>query len=456
MNYLIFGKGTNSGDIGIAVAMLQDIQAADPNASFVYFADRPEVYSDLPELQGHVVELFSDISSSQNRRPIPSLLFRVKARLLGELNSKSATHLLAAASQVMGDIGFAARLLALRFCPSVLFRYEPELRRIVQHHAWADVVVRQGGPGWNDWVLRKKVLQIRLAYGALARYHNLPMVMYAQSFGPFEWPGVQGHLKRHLTRFMLNQTRLLTLRDLYSREALARLDVTYPRIVEAADVAWNLRPAPVRDARAKLDEYAPSNERPRLGLTLRSFHGQYGISEAQEQELISEFAVLCDKVIEHLGELIFLSTDYRKHGRRNDLDVMRLVQQRMQYGARFHVIEEELAARELKAIYGQMDLLISVRLHPSIFAMASGVPTLLIGYDPKCADAAEQMQMQDYHIDINKFRAEDAFNRISDMLARQPELTRKTERRAKKVKQRAHLSVQALMDLRHDIRAGSQ
>lgn len=449
MNYLIFGKGANTGDLGIAAAMLQDIQAHDPEASIVYFSDRPTAFANLPELQGHTVELFRDISSSQHRRPFASLVFRAKSRLLGELGSRTARGLLLSVVRRIEDVELAMRLFALRFRPSILFKYEPELRRIDHYHAWADVVVRQGGPGWNDWVLKRKILRIRLAYLALARHHNVPMMMYAQSFGPFKWStSLNGQLKRRLTRGMLNRMHLLTLRDTYSREALLRLGVTGPQIVEAADVAWNLVPAPATEVSRKLGKpIFGGDDRPCIGLTLRSFHGNYGITEAREQELVAEFAVMCDAIVEDMGKLIFLSTDYRDHGRRNDLDFLRLVQRRMKNPSGMHVVDQELMSRELKTAYGEMDLLISVRLHPGIFAMASGTPTLMIGYDPKCADAAEQMRVKDWYIDIHSFSAADALGRVRSMLAQQSEIESAIEEQARVVKQRARRSIQALIDL---------
>jgi len=423
MNYLLFGKAANTGDLGIGEAMLQDILEMDPAASFVYLCDRPDAYAELPELDGHTVGLFRDISSGSSTATV------------GRLSRTGE---------------FAARLLALRWRPSLLFRREPELREIARHFEWADVMVRQGGPGWNDWVLARKVLRVRLSYYALAQHFNVPMVMYAQSYGPFEWPG--GRLKRAVVRRLLDGARVLTLRDRFSRDALERLGVTKPEIVEAADVAWNLRPGSAEDARDRFREAGVAmTDRPVIGLTLRSMHGRYGVSEEEEQQLIGEFAAFCDSVIEELGTLVFLSTDYRDHGRRNDLEFLRLVQDRMRQPGELHVISDDLLPAELKAMYGEMDALVSVRLHPGIFAMASGIPTILIGYDPKCSDCSEQMGMKDRYIDVHGFNASLGISRLREMLAQRAGLAQATRQRALEIKVEARRSIQALDALRRQV-----
>lgn len=64
------------------------------------------------------------------------------------------------------------------------------------------------------------------------------------------------------------------------------------------------------------------------------------------------------------------------------------------------VIDRELSAYELSALYAHLELMIGTRMHANIMAMAVGTPVVAIGYEHKTAGIMEMAGMSAYAIPI--------------------------------------------------------
>ena len=65
------------------------------------------------------------------------------------------------------------------------------------------------------------------------------------------------------------------------------------------------------------------------------------------------------------------------------------------------LVEDYLTDIELRSLYASMGLFIASRLHSGIFALMSGVPTLLIGYLPKALGIMNALDLGEYYIDLD-------------------------------------------------------
>ena len=387
MNILFFGSAPTIGDGGIGAAILAEMRREWPDANFTILTSTPAAYADYPVCQDATIKAKPQIGLKSRKARLP----------LG----------------VDFHLRYGLHLLNIRFFGGRLGGDRQLAQTLRDHFGWADIVVYQGGPGWNKIFLSAGTLRIRLLRLAAARHFGKPSVLYAQSFGPFDWRGPYGWLLRRLAALVLNQTQLITVRDGFSIGHLQRLGVSRPRLVAATDAAVRLPSASPERARDILRQFdiepdAASRSRPLVGLSVRAIRDRYGYAPGTEARFHQELAEFLDCTLDELADVVFLSTDYDAHADHdNDLETMRKVQSLMQRGDALRVIDQPFLPHEIAAVYGLLDAFVGVRLHPVIFAVTQHTPVLSLGYAPKCRDFMRQMELLEWYIDYADFRADD-------------------------------------------------
>ncbi len=180
-------------------------------------------------------------------------------------------------------------------------------------------------------------------------------MVFAQGVGPLRRPWIGA-----LTRRILDRVDLLTVRDPDSRNLLHALGVRQA-IHVVADPVFALEPAPAERAEALLSEFP----RPRLGVALRSW-GESAFLEP----LIAALRTWRDFAGGSIVPIAFHPV--------RDLGVCQRV------AAAFgRSVLTDLQPQEMMAVIGALDLLVAMRLHAMISAVAMGVPMIGLSYDPK-------------------------------------------------------------------------
>ena len=419
MNILFFGSAPTIGDGGIGAAILDELRDAWPDAEIRVHTGTPEAYAGYPVCRGMRIGPKPEIGLRSSRSLLPWGL---------DFQFRYLWHL------------FDVRYFGGRLGRGGL------ADTIRESFGWADLVIYQGGPGWNDLFLSPGILRARLLRFAAARHHGAASVLYAQSFGPYRWEGVRGRLIRRFAGGVLNRVDLITVRDDFSLEHLRRIGVRRPRLVQASDAAVRLRAAPADRGRAILAEFGiERRERPLIGLSIRAIRGRYGFPEGTQARFEVEMAACLDRVLAELGDVVFLSTDYDEHpGRENDLEAFRNVQKLMKRSDEIRVIDRPYLPQEIAAIYGQLELFVGVRLHPIIFAMGRGIPCLSIGYAPKCRDLMEQMGLANWSLDYDRFDATEGFEKLSELCRDREAVSRRVVEGMAVLRERAGRSLEAL------------
>lgn len=378
MNILFYGSAPTLGDAGIGFAILQDLRAMWPQARLLILTSTLEVYRALPACHGARFE------------PKPRSAPPPKAAWPGGADD---------------HLRYLHRFLDIRFGGGTFSRDADLQRALRAYYGWADLVVHQGDPGWNDLWLNLGVLRMRLLRYAAARHFGTPVALLGQSFGPFDREGIRGRAHNRLVGFVLNQVQLITARDLFSMDHLCRLGVRRPRLLLATDAAVRLRSASAQRGREILGRFGVTvgagRRRPLVGLSVRAIRQRYDYPDGEEQRFRGEMSRFLDQVVEEIGDIVFLSTDHADH--ENDLEVMRGLQQEMERGHRVQVVDEPFMPQEIMAAYGLLDLFIGVRLHPVIFALTQHAPALSIGHAPKCEDFMEQTGLAAWHVPYQAF-----------------------------------------------------
>ena len=418
---LFIGSAPTVGDGGIGAATLAELRRCWPDAEIVIQTSTPQTYAAFGVAHGATVEAKAHLEPAAHAR-LP-LGLDAHLRYLWRL--------------------LDVRLFGGRFGGPAL------ARDVRERFGWADVVVYQGGPGWNRRFLDPTTLRVRLLRLAAARHHGTPSVLYAQSFGPFDWSGPRGRLLRWFTATVLNQVQLITVRDTFSIAHLRRLGVRRPTLVQAADAALRLAPASPARGRALLAELGVQRrKRPLVGLSVRAMRARYGYHADVERRVRRELARFCDAVLDELADIVFLSTDYGEHADYdNDLECFADIRAMMRRDDGLSVVDRELQPAEVAAVYGELDVVAAVRLHPAIFSLVAGTPALSVGYDPKCRDLMTDLGLPDWHLEYADFTADAGVARLRTLLSDPDAAARRVDAAVAAGSARSARSLDALREL---------
>ena len=225
-----------------------------------------------------------------------------------------------------------------------------------------DAFISGGGSLLQDVTSLRNIVY----YTGLIRMAHLarkPVMIYAQGIGP-----LQKSLSQKLTRAALqhSRTRVITVRDPESKALLEKIGVR-KNIEITADPVWAL------DANA--ERRTPNTDRQIWCVSLRTW--LHKSTPDAEKTLLQ---AIRDAAQKHNATLRFLAMQPAR-----DRELM------VSLGVQNHEIleTENLHPRAIMALAGQCDLMIAMRLHALIFAVAQGVPCVAVSYDPKVASLAK-------------------------------------------------------------------
>ena len=227
----------------------------------------------------------------------------------------------------------------------------------------ADLLISGGGSLLQN-VTSGRSLYYYLSVILLARLAGTPVMLYAQGIGP-----VCGGFARWLMTAISRRVARITVRDYGSLEELRSLNITQPPSEVTADPVLAIHPVDRGIGRAILTKYKAAGAKPVVGISVREWRGWSGYKKAiaaAAGEIAREFE----------ARVIFLPMQYPE-----DVETARKIA--AQAGEPMIVLDEEYTTSELLSIVGNLDLLISIRLHGLIFAGVMGVPMVGISYDPK-------------------------------------------------------------------------
>ena len=226
-------------------------------------------------------------------------------------------------------------------------------------------------------------------YMTIAMFSAVPIVFYAQGIGP-----LRGALNRWLVRKLIDRVDLITVRDQASVDTLHDLAITRPPILWTADLAaCRVRPRLNGPGPSCEPKTFPATHGPMVALCLKSWLG-----------VEAEVGGVADALIAELSAHVVL-VSMQTTGLYNDLAASRLVHGRVSRPDRVAVIAGTYTPQEIKGILGEMDMVLAMRLHASIFASAMTVPVLAISYSDKVPGFLTAIGQERWAIGLSDFAA---------------------------------------------------
>lgn len=283
-------------------------------------------------------------------------------------------------------------------CNSLIYRYIKINSKIT--YANYDAIVDLSCDSLSDYYGR-----VPLFYFLFTIYQGViikrPVIICAASVGPFE-----DKLSKFMAKFVLNKVDLITLREDFSTEFLAKTGIDQPRICQTADLAFLMEPAPSnRIDEIFREEGMNDYNRPLIGITASQLISRYAFPNiSNNNEKYREYIGIMVKLVELLVDKLNATIVLVPHGvvpTEDDRIACAKIYEATKNKDKINFIKGDYTADELKGIIGRCDMFIGSRMHSTIAATSMHVPTIAIAYSHKFYGVIGKMLNQDkYIVDI--------------------------------------------------------
>ncbi|MDQ0215303.1 polysaccharide pyruvyl transferase CsaB [Oikeobacillus pervagus] len=238
-----------------------------------------------------------------------------------------------------------------------------------------DVLIIGGGGILMDMYKRDAPLYSFIAF--LGKMNRCKIIVYGVGAGPIET-----HLGQFLIKQMVHSAKLVTVRDIKSKQLLESKGIKKP-IHLIADPAFTL----------KYDGQKPLMDRPmKIGVTAVPYFSDdyWPVSDSNiYHHYVDGMARNLDKLVEQMNmQIYFYSTKYPQ-----DVKVTKEILNRMKQTENVHINEQNLHPKELIQLSGEMDAIIGTRLHSLILSVAAGTPIIGVNYHPKVKAFMEKIEL---------------------------------------------------------------
>ena len=198
----------------------------------------------------------------------------------------------------------------------------------------------------------------------LAKRLGLKVMFYANGFGPLK----KSNNKR-LTKKIMNQVDVITLREKLSMDELNNMCIDKPKIIITADPALTVDYIEGEEIDEIFANENINTQGPFVGISVRKWQGF-----EKYEEVIARTA---DYMIEKYDiKPVFIPMHYP-----NDLYTIESVISKMK--GKGYVIKNKYSVPQTLGIIKRMEMLVGMRLHALIFATSMNIPVVGLVYEPK-------------------------------------------------------------------------
>lgn len=287
-----------------------------------------------------------------------------------------------------------------------------EMHRVV---AAADLVIVGGGGLFHDYwpiaadaVLTSNHSGLSYFSGAalMASFYRRPVMLYAAGVGP-----LFTDLGKTVTRVACDVAAAITVRDFGSKQALESIGVPADQVIVTADPAFALPIRKDEDLAGFVDEQKTRG----LVISVAPRSWNIGIDQsAWERELAAGLDLF---LRDRAGTVLFVPFQRIPRPGADDAEVASRIHSLMQFQDRASILTRQLAPQQIQTVIAASDLVVGMRLHSTILAMAAGLPVVGLSYDPKVQQNMERAGLADFTIPINSLRAAGLADTMSRALA---------------------------------------
>lgn len=309
------------------------------------------------------------------------------------------------------------------------------LTRIDQSHAVLDL---SGGDSFSDIYGARRFRTVAWPK-RLALYRRRPLVLLPQTYGPFH-----DRKFRELAASLVRRAAIAWARDADSYRALRELvgdDFDPSRHREGVDVAFALDPRPPAEpSREWIQRWRASATGPVAGVNVSGLLAAQGRRFGLRADPWRVTRQLCEQVLAESDARILLVPHVRGRGGDDDRAVTDRLHCELaaRHAERVAVMPEGLAADQVKWIISQLDWFVGMRMHATIAALSTEVPTAGFAYSMKMRGVFATVGQEKHVADARHLTDEDLLDVLWQSWQRRS--TSKSELRltAPEVRHQAH------------------
>lgn len=253
-------------------------------------------------------------------------------------------------------------------------------------------------------------------YVFLAKLYHKPIMLYGISVGPLltEWG-------RDLSRWIVENSNIITVRDEQSKKELSNILVKPKRIYVLPDATIGVKPANQKRVKDILErEGILESDKKKIGVALRDLSVVLSPSSADEawEQLANTFNKLKDNC-----EFTFIPQSTYKED--DDRVTARKFVQRLDSDLKYYIVNHRYDPRELIDLYAYCDAVLSIRLHGAVFSAIAGTPVIAINYLPKVEGFMKSISLDRFLIDVDSIRKEQLLKSFKEILKNKSSLSKK-------------------------------
>ena len=299
-----------------------------------------------------------------------------------------------------------------------------------------DIIIDLSGFLFSDKG-RKTGMLIRGLTILMSKLFRKPVILYSQSFGPFN-----SKFTRIFCKICLQRVNIIVTRGKISRNHLYGLGIR-KNVLVYSDSAFLLEPAPQKRLNEilKKENIKKRNGVLKVGIAvnLRIYERTKG--KGTENHFVNVMAQLSDFLVEKSNaELVFIPYEFPYKSATRGYDdrfVARMIYTKAKNKHRIQLVESEYDPKELKALTQIFDLFIGCRFHSIVASTSMCVPTITIGWSHKYLEMMEALGQEKYVCDHRDLSLNHLTNLVNDALYRKKEIKKELEAKLKEVKNSA-------------------
>ena len=227
---------------------------------------------------------------------------------------------------------------------------------------------------------------------AAARAAGRPVMVYAMGAGPlFSEPA------RRVARFIGESAQAVTVRDRVSADLLVECGLSPARVQLAADPAVTLEPGSEEVVQRWLEAQGlTAAPRPWIGLNLRPWYRFMGVEsgEGKMDRLIAAGGEIMRELRARLGATVVLLPFQKLNDDDEEVLSHALAESGVSEGAA--LAATPTAPEVIVGVLGKLDLMVGMRMHSLLLAMAAGTPCVGLSYSPKVDEIIAAAGMTEY------------------------------------------------------------
>ncbi|MCZ3367515.1 MULTISPECIES: polysaccharide pyruvyl transferase family protein [Methanobacterium] len=299
---------------------------------------------------------------------------------------------------------------------------------IVNEYKEADYIILCGGQNIIHTVHLPIEILYEMFFGIML---NKPIMLYAQSIGPFNHKYGLIFIK-----WILNRVNLITTREETSKKLLENMRISSP-VYLTADAAFILPSISNEDAKSilKKDTNLPENKI-WVGITAIpwNFPSEKDIARKKElnENYVNVLSKISDYIIEKFDANVVFFPQVIVPIVKDDRIVSKKIFKRIKNKDRVKVLTEDYTPEELKGMYGNMAFLIGTRFHSCILSLSMNVPTIAIEYDGhKAFGIMKLIELDKYVLKIETLNLEELKFKVNELSSERNNLDKKIKKNIK-------------------------